>query len=220
MINIAVTIFIIVVLSAIMEIAATALKLTGMNIHAARFQALSALTGTGFTTKEAESIMNHQQRRAIIMVLMIVGPICFLTILGSVLMSIREELFLYELISILAVIFIILRIFKSKFIGAFFHRIVERQIKKRKAFRKVALEEVLTFDEHLGVCEFLISEHSRLAGKRLSETAFKDAGFMVLAIARPDGVVYVPKGLDTIQKGDRLIVFGNTKNMKHALAGS
>lgn len=218
MVNIAITIFIIVMLSAIMEIAATALKLTGMNIHAARFQALSALTGTGFTTKEAESIMDNRQRRVIIMILMIVGPIGFLSIMASILISIREALFLYELAAILSIIFIILRIFKSKFIGALFHRMIERQIKKRRGFRKVVLEEVITFDEHLGVCECLVTEHSKFNNKRLADTNFKDAGVMVLAIAREGGLMSVPGGLDVIQKGDRLIVFGNMKNMKQVLA--
>lgn len=217
MISIAVTIFIIVLLTAIMEIAATALKLTGINIHIARFQALSALTGTGFTTRETESIMKHRQRRIIVMILMIVGPLGFLTILGSVLVSIKEEVFLYELIAILTVIFIILRIFKSKFIGSLFHRLVERQIKKRRLFRKVVLEEVLTLDENLGVCEFEVRENSKVAGKKLIDTNFKNEGFMILAIERKDGVLSVPRGSDTIQKGDKLVIFGSIKNMKQAL---
>lgn len=217
MISIIVTIFIIVLLTAIMEIAATALKLTGINIHIARFQALSALTGTGFTTKEAESIMKHRQRRIIVMVLMIVGPIGFLTILGSIWVSIKEQVFLYELLAILVAIFIILRIFKSKFIGSLFHKVVEHQIRKRRLFRKVILEEVLTLDENLGVCEFAVTENSQLEGRKLSETNFKDEGFMVLAIEREDGVLNVPKGSDTIQKGDKLVIFGNIKNMKQAL---
>lgn len=217
MISVGITIFIIVVLTVIMEIAATALKLTGININIARFQALSALTGTGFTSRETESIMNHKQRRIIIMVLMVVGPIGFLTILGSILLSIREKVFLYELLGILVVFLAILRIFKSKFIGALFHRIVEHQIKKRPGFRRVMLEEVLSLENDLGVCEVLIGENSNVIGKKLSETNFKDEGFMVLAIERKSGILKVPTGPDIIQKGDRLVVFGNIKNIRHAL---
>lgn len=219
MISIVVTIFIIVLLTAIMEIAATALKLTGINIHIARFQALSALTGTGFTTRETESMMKHRQRRIIVMILMIVGPIGFISILGSVWFSIKEEVFLYELLAILVAIFIILRIFKSKLIGSLFHRAIERQIKKRRSFRKVVLEEVLTLDDNLGVCEFQVNENSRIAGRKLSDTNFKNEGFMVLAIEREGSVLSVPKGADIIQIGDRLVVFGNMINMKHTLIG-
>ncbi|MDY6843439.1 MAG: hypothetical protein SVW57_05045 [Thermodesulfobacteriota bacterium] len=44
-----------------------------MDEKKARFQALSAFSGTGFTTKETESIMNHPQRRRIITWIMILG---------------------------------------------------------------------------------------------------------------------------------------------------
>ncbi|PIQ88647.1 MAG: hypothetical protein COV72_07275, partial [Candidatus Omnitrophica bacterium CG11_big_fil_rev_8_21_14_0_20_42_13] len=142
MVSILITLFLILLLTIIMEIAASALRLTGMNIHAARFQALSALTGTGFTTREAEQIMNHKQRRIIVMILMVVGPMGFIGILASILFSLREKIFLYELAAILVLFFLIVQVFKSKAIGSLFHKLVERQIKKRKYFRKVMLDEV------------------------------------------------------------------------------
>ena len=39
----------------------------------ARFQALSALSGTGFTTREAESVVNHPRRRRIATWLIFIG---------------------------------------------------------------------------------------------------------------------------------------------------
>jgi len=200
-----------------MEIAAIALKLTGMNIHRARFQALSALTGTGFTTREAESIMNNKQRRIIVMILMIVGPVGFITILGSILVSVKEEIFLYELIAILVIFFLIIQLFKSKTLGVFFHKTVERQIKKRHYFRRVILDEVLQLDEQYGVCEAKIDEHSKVLNKKLSQTNFKEEGFIVLAIKRDADILTAPRGSDAISKGNILVIFGNTKNIKKAL---
>jgi len=217
MISIIITVVIISILALVMEIAAIALKLTGMNIHTARFQALSALTGTGFTTREAESIMHNKQRRIIVMILMIIGPVGFVTILGSILISVRKEIFLYHLVAILAVFFLLIRLFKSKALGLFFHRIVERQIKKRHYFRRVVLEEVLQLDEQYGVCEVKIDEHSKAINKKLSETNFKKEGFMVLAIKRGADILTTPKGSDVISKGDILVIFGNTKNIKQSL---
>ncbi|RMD57430.1 hypothetical protein D6833_13950, partial [Candidatus Parcubacteria bacterium] len=52
---------------------AIALMRTGMRYEQAKFQALSAFTATGFTTREAEKVVNHPQRRRIISVLMIGG---------------------------------------------------------------------------------------------------------------------------------------------------
>ena len=49
----------------ILWLGSIALKATGMGRAKARFQSLSALTGTGFTTTEAESIAEHPKRRKI-----------------------------------------------------------------------------------------------------------------------------------------------------------
>jgi hypothetical protein len=46
----------------ITRIATTALSLTGLSWEAARFQARSAFTGTGFTTTEAERVVDHPVR--------------------------------------------------------------------------------------------------------------------------------------------------------------
>lgn len=51
----------------------TALEATGMERTKARFQALSAITGTGFTTREAESIVDHPKRRRIATWLILLG---------------------------------------------------------------------------------------------------------------------------------------------------
>jgi hypothetical protein len=68
-----VTLLIIVTLSLLVtRIATVALTLTGMSREQARFQARSALTGTGFTTSEAEEVTNHPVRRRIVLFLMLV----------------------------------------------------------------------------------------------------------------------------------------------------
>ena len=41
------------------------LEKTGLDRSKARFQTLSALTGTGFMTAESEDIVNHTKRRRI-----------------------------------------------------------------------------------------------------------------------------------------------------------
>ena len=44
------------------RVAAVALRLTGLGESTARFQALSAISGVGSTTKESESIVNYPVR--------------------------------------------------------------------------------------------------------------------------------------------------------------
>jgi hypothetical protein len=69
-----VSLFVIIVGSMIVVRIATAmLVLTGLSPEVARFQARSALTGVGFTTSEAESVVGHPVRRKIVMTLMLIG---------------------------------------------------------------------------------------------------------------------------------------------------
>ena len=65
----------------ITRLASTALMLTGLSKEAARFQARSAFTGTGFTTHEAEKVVNHPVRRRVIALLMICRSAGLITIL-------------------------------------------------------------------------------------------------------------------------------------------
>ncbi|MFH1655027.1 MAG: TrkA C-terminal domain-containing protein [Candidatus Omnitrophota bacterium] len=216
MIGVIISAFMIILLAVVMEIAASALKLTGLDIHTARFQALSALTGTGFTTKETELIMNHKQRRRIIMSLMVLGPIGFITILGSVLFSIGEKVIVSQLLVIMIVFLVILLITRSEKIMSLFHRGVEKQLRKRKYPRRIILEQVLQLNKDYGVCEIMIGKNSKSVDRPLSGTDFKEKGFMVLAIERQEGLLTVPKGSDVLREGDVLIVFGNLKSLEQA----
>lgn len=71
----------------ITRVATVAFTLTGMPLHQARFQARSALTGTGFTTSEAEAVVNHPARRRVVMILMMVGGAGAVSVIGAVLLS-------------------------------------------------------------------------------------------------------------------------------------
>lgn len=214
MLGIAISAFMIILLAVIMEIAASALRLTGLDIHTARFQALSALTGTGFTTKETELVMTNRQRRRIVMFLMVLGPIGFITILGSVIFSFEEDVIINQLIMIILVFLIILLITRSKKLMAFFHRSIEKQLKKRRYPRRVALEQVLQLNKDYGVCEVKIDKRSKYLDRQLSDTDFKEKGFVVLAIDRSGSLIAVPKGSDFLKEEDVIIVFGNLQSLK------
>ncbi len=71
----------------VMRIAAVALRLTGMTESSARFQSLSAFSGTGFTTSEAEMIVNYPLRRRIISGLMVIGNLGLVSVFATLVSS-------------------------------------------------------------------------------------------------------------------------------------
>lgn len=84
----AISIFVIMSLSvAVIRVASVALRFTGLTDASARFQALSAFSGTGFTTREAETVVNYPVRRRIITVLMIIGNLGLVTVLATLVVS-------------------------------------------------------------------------------------------------------------------------------------
>src|SRR3954452_25540852 len=71
----------------ITRIGTTALVHTGLSREVARFQARSAFFGVGFTTTEAESVVNHPVRRRIVLWLVLLGNAGIVTVLASVVLS-------------------------------------------------------------------------------------------------------------------------------------
>ena len=83
------TIFLIVV-----NICSILLRLTGMPIKKARFQVVSLLTSTGFTTRESEMIVQHPVRRKIASWLMVVSYVSTATFISANAASIFSIIFL------------------------------------------------------------------------------------------------------------------------------
>ena len=75
--------FFIVISFLIVRVGAVALELTGLEKNKALFQALSAFTGTGFTTRESEMIVGHPQRRRVVTILMVLGTAGIVSVIAT-----------------------------------------------------------------------------------------------------------------------------------------
>jgi hypothetical protein len=74
----------------VVRIGGFALQLTGVEPEIARFQALSAFSGTGFTTREAERVVGHRTRRRIVTILIILGNAGLVTIIATLVASFTQ----------------------------------------------------------------------------------------------------------------------------------
>ena len=71
----------------IIRVASVALRYTGLSETTARFQALSAFSGTGFTTSESETVINYPIRRRIVSILIIIGNMGLVSVLATLVAS-------------------------------------------------------------------------------------------------------------------------------------
>jgi uncharacterized membrane protein len=118
----------------ITRIATIALSLTGLSWEASRFQARSAVTGTGFTTSETEKVVNHPVRRKIIMMLMVLRSAGLMTIIISLIFSFANSAedteMLYRVLGLFMGILILLLLSRSKFIDNTLNKLIRKALKR------------------------------------------------------------------------------------------
>ena len=71
----------------VVRIGAIALTMTGISDDVARFQALSAFSGAGFTTGESENVVNGPARRRVVSWLIRLGSAGIVTVILTLLLS-------------------------------------------------------------------------------------------------------------------------------------
>jgi len=205
----------------VVKIATVALKMTGLDEKRAYFQALSAFTGTGFTTSDSEVILQNDVRRRIIMILMILGNAGFITVITTVVISFEKANPLPLFINVgilLVVIFFLVKFLTNKSVAKFLNKKIESRLEKRPPFHRRPVEEVLRVAKDYGIAEVSIKEPCRDLGKTLSESDFRKNDILVLAIERKNDVIPAPKATDRILLDDTLICYGKLSNIGKIIA--
>ena len=205
----------------VVKIATVALKMTGLDEKRAYFQALSAFTGTGFTTSDSELVLRNDIRRKIIIFLMILGNAGFITVITTIVISFEKTNVLPLFINVgivLFVIFLFVKIITHKGVAKFLNEKIEARLEKRPPFSKRPVEEVLRVAKNYGIAEVSIEENCQDLGKTLSESSFRENDILILAIERENAVVPTPKATDRILLNDTLICYGKLSNIEKIIA--
>lgn len=191
--------------------ASIALMMTGMEKNRARFQALSAFSGTGFTTKEAELVVNHPQRRKIVRWLMIMGNAGVVTVIVTATSSFTSssgfELPLNVIVLVVG-LFLIYRLAKYRGFTRRWEHFIEKKLIKSHGFEESATEDLLHFLEGYGLVKKIIHDNSPLAGKSLGDSRLNEKGVLVLGIERAKSWIPTPKAQEILTVGDNLVVYG------------
>lgn len=204
----------------VVRIATVALTMTGIARDVARFQALSAFTGVGFTTTEAESIINHPIRRRIIAITIRLGSLGLVTTATTLLItfvgadSAGEEV---NRLVILIVSLIIMGILaSSQQLDRILSNIIQWGLNRWAGFDLIThdYDALFNFSEGYSIGELQIQDNDWIADKTLAETRLQQEGVIVLGIRRDDGTyIGAPHGETRICSGDQLIVYGRKESL-------
>ena len=214
-------IYIAVLLAAIwliVEILSIVFKITGLDLNKARFQIISILTHTGFTTRESELIAQHPLRRklaSILMLLSYVAQASLISLIINVISGDTQEI-LYIGIFLVVVTVIIILITRNKYVSNKFDKLIERMLQKRmvKQAQSRPIDQVLKISPGYGVYEVMVEADSPIADKTLGQARLKDIFIQVLKIDRGSSTIDFPDADTEIQSGDVLIVYGKIKSIK------
>lgn len=206
----------------ITELFAFFFRLTGIPDERVRFQVISLLTGTGFTTRESEIILSTRRRRRLARATMLFGYVFNITIVSAFInvfvsmndTEIRHQIFGFLIpLGTVALIFIFMRVPKVHAWGDYLlQRLADRVFKREEAFNAVMLIDNISGQSIAQVTIRQIPEQYQ--GRTLAETRLRaETGILVMLVER-NGETATEARADTVfEPGDKLTVFGDYKTI-------
>jgi hypothetical protein len=204
----------------VVRIGGFALELTGIEPDVARFQALSAFSGTGFTTREAERVVGNKTRRRIVTILIILGNAGTVTVIATLVASFTQvsgyAWFFIRLAIIVGGIFGLYQLIIRSNVGRRIPTWLQRPIMNRILREVPAVEEIFHVEKDWAISLVMIKGSSKGIGLSVTDiTAEED--IEVLAIDRAGTYLTKPNREEKIGEGDRLLVYANRKSVKRIL---
>lgn len=199
----------------ITRIATVVLEATGMSTHAARFQARSAFTGSGFTTRESESVVDHPVRRKVIMWLMLLGNAGIVAAAGSLIIGFRGRgSDAWRVLELGAGLIVLLVVSRSRYVDRLLTLGIGRALERFSGFVSRDTDSLIRLADGYTVSELSVEDGDWIAGRTLRETGLRDEGIVVLGIERANGrYVAAPSADSEIRPRDTLIVYGAARSV-------
>ncbi|MEM7409688.1 MAG: TrkA C-terminal domain-containing protein [Myxococcota bacterium] len=211
------TLLVVLLLSVLVtRIASVALVHTGLGEEAARFQARSAFTGTGFTTAETEAIVSHPLRRRIVGHLMLAGNVGIVTAVSSLLVSMWSfEAGGWQRPAALAVGLLALCGFAtSRWVDGWLCAAIRWGLMRFSDIDLRDYARVLHLRDDYSIHELRITSDDWICERTLGELKLEDEGVRVLAVACPGGGFLGAPPSDTeLQAGDQLVIYGRASRI-------
>jgi len=189
---------------------AIALEITGMERSKARFQALSALSGTGFTTSEAESIVNHPGRRRIATWLIFIGNTGIIAFILILILYLRNGLITPTLPYIIIVLLslLVLVLFVRIGIENKLSTVIVRSLRKGNSTTGLAIDELLLQTGKYGIARLIVKWHEDMPTYKLKDYDLPGKEISILAIERGNNTLPFPGENEMLLEGDRLLCYG------------
>lgn len=206
----------------VIRVASVALEITGLTEEVANFQALSAFTGTGFTTPESESAISNPTRRGIIKSIIILGNAGLTTAIASLIFTFMGEdfktNFMHFVILVLGLI-IIFAILKSTYAYSTLKKIIYWFLTKYSSLQVHDYHEILGLGKGFVISKIKIDSESWMVNQELKDLKLDREGTLILSIEKFEDekklFIGAPNGKTLIEKNDVITCYGRPEAIKN-----
>lgn len=206
----------------IIEIFSSIFSIEGVQIDKSKFQVISILTGTGFTTNESELMLSTKRRRKLTQILILFNYLFNITIVSTIINLFistsnvtAEELIIGVILTLTNIILLII-LNKATRVRKFFDMIIRNIEIKRMEKRKNPMSIYDRYGDKVIAEVVLIKMNNKLKNTNVMKIN-KEYGIQILVIKRGEEIISNLNEKINLKEGDVLLVFGAEKLIRKVL---
>ena len=206
----------------IIEIFSSIFSIEGVQIDKSKFQVISILTGTGFTTNESELMLSTKRRRKLTQILILFSYLFNITIVSTIINLFistsnvtAKELVIGVILTLTNIILLII-LNKATRVRKFFDMIIRNIEIKRMEKRKNPMSIYDRYGDKVIAEVVLIKMNNKLKNTNVMKIN-KEYGIQILVIKRGEEIISNLNEKINLKEGDVLLVFGAEKLIRKVL---
>ena len=213
----------VIIYQVLIEVFTILYRINGINVDISRFQVVSLLTGTGFTTNESESMLITKNRRKLTRKIMFFSYIfnisivsTFVSIFSLTANTSKEDIPICIGLTLFIIIFLIL-FYKTNIRKSVIDKIVINLVNKIKTKKENFVFIYDTFGNKV-IAEIELTKLKRsMKNKTIEEIQLSQKYHIsLLVIKRKEQIISEIKPTTMLEEGDTVIVFGRVRDIKNA----
>jgi hypothetical protein len=210
--------FYFVIILLVIEIFVILFRLTGLKVEVSRFQVISMMTGTGFTTGESELILGHPIRRKLATFLILFGAFSLAVIISSISQFLSDDLRHTEIITTTGIIIFVYFILKLSGTQRLLSKLFNKELKENVELADLPIRDIFLKNKQDTLVDLHLYQKSRLVGSSLREAIqnHDELEFVVLFLKRGDVIIRKNIYSATLHEGDQILLFGR-KDLLHEI---
>lgn len=199
------------IITTVIEIHVILFQLTGLKSEVSRFQVISMMTGTGFTTGESELILGHPIRRKLAIFLILFGAFSLAVIISSISNLLSEEFGTKEILLVIGGIIFIFFVLKLGPIQKVLFNLFNKKMKSNIELGDLPIREVFLTDKEHYLLNLHIYEDSCLFHKTINQEIKDHDQLDVVILFIKRGEVKITTNIyhTKLHEGDQILLFGN-----------